>query len=238
MDGGALAIDTCRFPWHDVTRRVVRQEIVRWIRCHKVCGVMTAFPCTSWSRARWPPLRTTLQLAGVDGLNEKEQKQVADGDATLRFATAVVRACLAADVPCICENPAAGMAWLEPSMQKLRVRASSDTTCDLCQFSAPWRKRTRLVAWCCGAPPAQFTALCQGRHGLCSRTDKPHLVLRGKCPSTGQDRTKIAQAYPVTFARAIAKWFCDGRERLRLSRLNFASSGPVHRTGMGQESRL
>ena len=180
---------------------------------------MIAFPCTSWSRARWPPLRTTLQLSGVDGLGDKEKQQIKDGNATLMFAIAVVKACLAAHVPCVCENPASSMAWLEPSMQRLKVRCSSDTTVDLCQCGAAWRKRTRLVAWNCMLPPQSLQALCHGLKGICDRTGRPHLILRGKDPCTGADRTKIAQAYPVQFAKEVAKWICLGKDKLELVRL-------------------
>ena len=119
----------------------------------------------------------------------------------------------------LCENPASSMAWLEPSMQRLMIRCSSDTTVDLCQCGAAWRKRTRLVAWNCMLPPQSLQALCHGLKGICDRTGRPHLILRGKDPCTGADRTKIAQAYPVQFAKEVAKWICLGKDKLELVRL-------------------
>ena len=34
------------------------------------------------------------------------------------------------------------------------------------------------------------------RRGLCSRTGKPHVILRGGCPGTGKPMTHFAAAYP------------------------------------------
>ena len=46
--------------------------------------------------------------------------------------------------------------------------------------------------------------LCTGRHGLCSRTGKHHIVLTGTDRNTGKLWTRIAEPYPPKLCSKLA----------------------------------
>ena len=208
---GVVCIDAARCEWHDVCRPACAREIVRWIRLRKVAGAMCAFPCTTWSRARHPPLRTSSCLFGKPNLQEKEKVQVQIGNQTFLFTGRVVKAANAVWMPIVCENPVGSMAWIASPMAELRALASKEASTDMCQFACRWRKRTRLVGWQVSRPPADLFKLCSSG-AVCSATGRPHLVLRGTMPGTGIAYTRIAQAYPTQLATKLALWISQSSD--------------------------
>ena len=98
-------------------------------------GIMCAFPCTTWSRARHPPLRTNAFLFGKPGMRDHEEEQVRIGNLTSALASRMVKAAIAVRIPIVCENPVASMAWRASPMSELRVQAGMEASTDLCKFS-------------------------------------------------------------------------------------------------------
>ena len=216
-------IDVVRYPWHDVTRIACAQELVGWIRRKIVHGVMVAFPCTTWSRARWPALRTSEYLLGKPHLNESERAQVELGNKTFGFTCRIVKAAISSLTPCLCENPVASMAWSALPMKDLVLQGVAMNT-DFCQYGARWRKRTKLVGWNMVSQHGGLDHLCSAGV-VCSLSGLPHVVLRGKQGIVNW--TKISQAYPTRLARLLAAWLLrsvDVKEYRRLLK----ACGPDH----------
>eukprot|EP00973_Karenia_brevis_P024336 3357165-Karenia_brevis.AAC.1 len=72
-------------------------------------------------------------------------------------------------------------------------------------WGAAWRKRTGFLAFDLDLGQLELH-LCQGpnkRQGICVRTSKPHLQLRGT-NSAGVFKTRVAQAYPKKLCREVA----------------------------------
>ena len=182
------------------------------------------FPCTTWSRARWPPLRTSSHLQGLPSLNENEKSQVDIGNCTYQFACKVVAAAIRSKVPCVCENPQRSMAWMAPPMSELMMVAIVLDT-DMCQYRARWKKRTKLCGWNMVSQHAGLDLKCSGR-GECSLTGKQHIVLTGTV--NGVARTRLAQAYPPALARKLAEWLYRSQELKVYNRLVKSCCGPDH----------
>ena len=67
---------------------------------------------------------------------------------------------------------------------------------DMCAFGARWRKFTKVACWARHHPEAPAVARCTCRKGLCSFSDKPHIVLTGHDPVSGILWTRLAEPYP------------------------------------------
>ena len=100
------------------------------------------------------------------------------------------------------ENPNTSNLWhIEELAAWVLSERLSVVDVDYCQFSQPWRKRTRfLFSSCMNADALQ--RLCRGHKGLCSRTGLAHVQLQGKV--NGVNRTKLAEPYPRQLCHRIA----------------------------------
>ena len=137
---------------------------------------------------------------------------------TARVTARLIRACLAARVPCGLENPQTSLLWGSPFLRRLVAHPRAQVLdLHLCQCGARWRKATKVVLWECVNCP-QVALKCSGRRGVCSASCKPHIVLAGRDPSGGL-WTRRAQAYPPRFARVFARALADGSEHLCLQNL-------------------
>lgn len=113
-----------------------------------------------------------------------------------------------------------------PPISRL-LKVGNLVSTDFCQFGTAWRKRTGLASWnACDLSPA--VRLCCGRNFLCSRTHKPHMILKGRAPS-GASWTKIAEPYPVQFARAAWTALDRAADHNALTR-RFQIAGASHKT--------
>jgi hypothetical protein len=92
-----------------------------------------------------------------------------------------------------------------------------------CQFQAPWRKATKVVAWF--SPSLQLLSRrCVGRRGICSASGRHHIVLSGAGPD-GRKYTSIAAAYPTRLAQALGRTVIFAIEAAKQSRLASLAAG-------------
>jgi hypothetical protein len=186
-------------------------DIIRgWIRSGVVAAVALGPPCSSWSLARrgvpgspGGPLRTREHIMGLPGLPDTDRQKVRLGNRTMRAAAAIMQAARAAGVPASLENPASSRMFHSPPLARLgRSPEAQIATADFCQYGARWRKRTKILAVNVG-DVSRLERRCSGRHGICSRTKKAHLILEGSC-TDGRPWTLVAQPYPQPYATALA----------------------------------
>ena len=167
-----LSFDLAADASFDLSRPVVQQVILGWIASRVVRGVWCGFPCTTWSTARWPPLRSAARLRGLPEkvLSPIDAQKVRTGNATIDAAKRVARACAHYIVPCILENPHSSLAWQEAGMAQIRrLACAQEVVVDYCQYGSPWRKRTRLLCLHIASTPSMCRR-CAGKQGICSRT--------------------------------------------------------------------
>ena len=218
---GVVSIDIGIHPFFDLTDPNILRLIEGWIRGGCISGIWLATPCTSWSRAShgpvgssWGPLRSRDHLFGFPGLCVGDQLKILLGNKTM-FATArIIRCCRRVHVPCCFENPAGSMIWkVDPIARLCKGGFSRSNTTDFCQHGAKWRKRTRVQTWFC-QPSDLLNKCCQGRHGLCSRTGRHHIILKGQDPVSKQLWTHLAQPYPASFCHAGANLLIDSADAI------------------------
>ena len=161
----------------------------------------------------------------LPNLSIKDQQRIDDGNATMLQTCSIIRACIRNDVPCILENPSTSMMWAAPPLQKLmKNRFCSQTLCDMCQFGARWRKRTKLVGWHIESFH-RLSHLCAGKKSICSRTHKPHIILQGYQKGSNILWTALAQVYPCQFGSALADTLIESFLHIRACTANQVLSG-------------
>lgn len=198
----------------DLTHPAVRSLIAGWLRARVVRGVWVGFPCTTWSVARRPALRSKAYVWGLPGLNASEQDQIRNGNATVRAAVCVLREFLRSGIPAVAENPLSSLAWQLPlfvhSAQSPGVR---NVSFDFCAFGTPWKKPTRL--WSAHCHIEQLGKQCGGPPGRC-HTGRGHVRLSGRGPD-GRLRTKVAEPYTARLAVAAAHALASAADRIEVA---------------------
>ena len=200
--------DDCRL---DICDPSIFSVIEGWIRSRCIHGIWLATVCTTWSRARhgpvgssWGPLRTNHHIYGLPGLSSKDRHKLLVGNRTMRVSARIIGLCIQYHIPCFLENPAGSMMWCAPPIAKHCGHASSrQFITDFCQHGARWRKRTRIQTWNAQECPA-LNVCCSGHGGICSRSNKRHIVLKGQDPVSKQLWTHLAQPYPRAFCHKAA----------------------------------
>ena len=193
-------------PQGDLTSRKVRAHIKRDIRRGKVLSAMVAPPCTTFSvaRDRTAVIRTRRRPWGLSQVSAKDRAKLLEGNRCMRAAIDLIKYLHRYGIPWILEHPFSSKAWFLPELQSLEQTPNVQVAvCDFCQYNAQWRKRTRFL---CGHVDGQDLARLQKRcwgHGICSRTNKPHIQLTGS-NSQGVPWTRIAQPYPGQLCHHLA----------------------------------
>ena len=207
---GCVSIDIVHGDHHDLTNPTVQRIIRSWIHSGLVWVIWLGTPCNSWSRARHDinggGPRSNDHIWGLppDQLSPADQLRIALGNATLKFSCSIVRMCRKYKIPCCLENPASSLIWKAPPLRILSSLGSIATS-DFCQYGKPWRKRTNVCTW--NVDPGELvTNTCKGRGGVCSRTHKKHIVLKGLHPTRHIPWTKVAEPYPSPWVKAW--WAC------------------------------
>jgi hypothetical protein len=211
----------------DLLSRSVVKLLLGWINSGCIAGVWLATPCTSWSRARhgppqsgWCTFCSNQHIMGLPNLKPRDVDKIALGNRTMLVAARIIRLCISCHVPCFFENPSSSMIWLAGPIKYLCSRPSHILNLtDFCQHGARWRKRTRISAWNT-SPAPKLNMICKGHHGICSRSNKHHIVLTGSDPISKQLWTHIAQPYPAAFATAAADALIDSAGFVRDRRLS------------------
>jgi len=182
-----------------------------------VCGVWLGITCASFTLARrgnpdysgWPPPLRSNDPEGIYGLpnlNAKDKERVRLGNRLANRAAVIIRLCRDANVPVFLENPASSRLWIFPPILRLLSSASQLETFHQCQYDSPYKKQTQIAMW--NFVSTQLAKKCTGSQTLCSSSQKPHVVLSGTDPATGEFRTSQASAYPWKFARLFASELC------------------------------
>ena len=163
--------------WDLRSTRIV-EWVLHMVTKRRVLYVHSGVPCTTFSIARRPALRSAARPWGFD----PAEAQTATGNVLMSRALVVLWAIRrAAWGSGSHEHPLSAYSWRLPSVKSLLAAPDVDSlTFSMCQFGAPYRKDTRLLLVRAGflAPLAQR---CSGGHD--------HVRLSGS-------RTSAAAAYP------------------------------------------
>ena len=192
-------------------------------KCFSVAG-MLHIPCETFSSARHgkPGGRTPVPLRdygenvwGLPGLAPRDQAKLEQGNKIARALLFIRDDLKNAGFPAGLENGDQSMLFKVPEMgaedaQMLKV-------C-YCMMGRPFRKRTRFLVWNAPSPrileeevrrsATKFS--CSSPKGVCRRTGKPHLLLRGWV--RGKALTKKGEKYPKKFVNMIARILCSPAE--------------------------
>ena len=151
--------------------------------------------CSSFSRAVRPPVRTSTDPEGLDGLSSTMQEKVALGNRHCSWLSGIVKLCIIHSVHYWIENPDISFLWWMPDFSFLSPReASSCFRLDYCVCGTAWRKRTRIVT----------DLHLAGQFAFCSRLHT-HRRLVGWSRTHGCAWTRAAQAYP----KRLCFWLAD-----------------------------
>ena len=207
---GVLSFELSFGDENDLTRPSLQRLITGWLTSHCIAGIWFGTPCSSWSLARrgpygsaWGPLRSQEFPLGLPDLSPADRFKVREGNRTAQLTAKLIRKAVECGVPCALENPHTSRLWSSPWIAPLlSVEEFRGFVVDMCQFGAPWRKRTRVGTWLTREPgPGSSLAqphLCRGRKGICSSSGQPHIVLCGRT-------CKRAESYPESFASEFAR---------------------------------
>ena len=198
----------------DLSRPVVVKRICRLLRSQQCRGMVLAPPCTTFSIARRPALRSMAQPWGKDNLSEKEQAQLHAANVLIRNTLTIIRVATACKVPWALENPRSSLLWQVPEMCSIaRQSASSYTDLHMCGFGSRWRKATRLLSSRIAKMDEMIRKCCPSAAGVCSFSKQPHIRLQGRDPH-GVSWTRRAQEYPALFCARLSELLINaGRER-------------------------
>ena len=218
--------------WHlknDLLSSSVQSRIRGWIRSGLICAVWMGTPCNSFSRARDrpggpPPLRSDDCPNGLPGLAPHDEEKVRVGNILARFPISIFQCCAHLQVPATIENPETSRLWKLESFQAVRLtKHVAWTSTDFCQDCTPWRKRTAFLSTQLhhvtytpderdrSAPFVRSSLMqaamrrCDGDNKNCSRSHRPHQLLRGIQPSTGRFFTIVAEPYPRGLCRRLVQ---------------------------------
>ena len=223
-----MALDVILSDAHDLFRPVVFEIISGCRESISISFIWLGTPCSSWSRARhdlpdsWGP-RSRNHIWGKPNLSDRDKERVKIGNRTLNYSNRIIKLAKTLFIPVVIENPDSSYLWHAPTLVRLSGD-SDDVIVDFCQFKKRRRKRTRLRVWLM-SELTTVSRTCSGRHGVCSATGKPHIVLSGR-NRNGIPWTKIAEPYPALLSKILAKTILrgiDNRElAFRMSRLCWA----------------
>ena len=143
---------------------------------------------------------------------ESDKLLLQTGNRTFLASLAILRCCLACNVPVAMENPATSLMWQLSDWHTLRVRQDfANLRLDMCAFGTPYQKATRVYTWMLTARLPSRAYLCGMKRGKrsqtpsaakCGRSGQAHCQLTGACKKTGF-KTKLAAMYPEGFAKAM-----------------------------------
>jgi hypothetical protein len=200
----ALRIDVQNKVSLDLSRPSVVEAILVLIDSGVVKAVHVAPPCSTWSRARRPALRSRQFLYGLPNLSARQQQQVLEANRLARHTLLVVKSCALKGIITTIENPQSSMLWELPDWKQELLASYADIDLDQCQFGAAWKKPTK---WrCFNLFNVSCLALrCTSSH-ICSASGKEHVILRGRCPGSNIPWTRVAQSYPFKLCHFFASF--------------------------------
>ena len=157
-------------------------------------GIGAGPPCSSFSTAVCPPVRSAAHPRGVPGLPAAWQKKLNEGNLHSNFVLKLLRLC-GSNVYYWVENPHGSWLWRQRGWQRWLGRTDVwQFVGDHCRFGTAWRKRTRLAT--------NIASL--GRLRLLCNCSCGHTTLRGRGPG-GVPYTQLAEPFPHAFALLLAE---------------------------------
>ena len=171
--------------------------LIKRIRAGCYWCIHLAPPCSSFSRARQPKVRSRQHPWGLPRLRGRAARLVEMGNYLCLVALEILKECLKHGVMFSLENPVSSMMWEFPPMREfVEAHATFRVTMDYCRYGTPWKKPTTFLT-----NIEELRALgkrCNHRHA--------HQELRGR-DSEGILWTTRACSYPrqlcVEYAEAI-----------------------------------
>jgi hypothetical protein len=213
---GSLAIDIRRGAQWDLSINGPWRHLAQWAQDGKIVGFMAGFPCTTFSIARQPPLRSKVEPWGRSHLSDKDVSILEAANSMLRCFLVFLRVCIRLRIPCVIENPATSRLFWIPQLRRLaRHPHFRRFKFDQCAFGAPWRKPTILYTWHLTDSPG-FHVCCKGTQGGCEFSGTPHSQIGG--PAGGGSIAKRSQRYPPKLAATLARQIAASAENLALHR--------------------
>ena len=179
----------------DLRRAEVQERYLERIANGWYCYVALGPPCSSFSSARCPAVRSNDHPFGKPHLSPTDEQKVSEGNQLAIFSYCVLMLCLQFGIAASLEQPAGSWLWKLPQFISLLALAGvSLVLFPFCAFDTPWRKRTKLLL--VNAQPLELLS----RKCSCKTA---HQVLQGRSPS-GRSWTSEAQPYPPALCRAWA----------------------------------
>ena len=196
-------------------------EAIEWWRARikdgQVRGWLGGPPCETWSVARYlpdgpPPLRTLLDIWGLDSVDERQSAQLTLGNFLLQASLSLALTSVAHGGVALIEHPAIPTWRPEAvSIWFLRVvRALAAAPCvaemevDQCEFGQVSKSPTHLLA--VRLPALETLLRDTPGGGVCSHGSHPPL---SGVDSDGRFRTARKKQYPSELCRRFALAFVD-----------------------------
>ena len=194
---------------HGITKPELQKAIIGRIRAGHALYTWMGVLCKSWSRARNMPggpcmLRSSEFVMGLGDIKHAgDRTQVTEGNGMMRFAAQVMRTVFGSNSGAAIENPWSSWIWQARPFRALVTHHGFHLArTGFCMFGTPWQKGTGI---CTNSNPAYMERRCTGvKRGLCARTLKPHIELRGTLPD-GRCLTAVAEQYPRSSCTALAR---------------------------------
>ena len=152
---------------------------------------------------------------GLPGLAPRDQAKLEEGNKIARALLSIRDDLKNAGQPVGLENGDGSMLFRVPEMGA--EDAEMLKVC-YCMMGKPFRKRTRFLVWNAPSPKILKEEIhrcatdfsCSSPGGVCRRTGKPHLILRGWVRAKAL--TKQGEKYPKKFVNMIARVLCSPAE--------------------------
>ena len=189
------SIELSSSPCYDVKEIRLVQWVIYMLKVGRFGAIMLEPPCTTFSPAAHPAVRSYSQPRGF---NERCPK-THNGNCLAFNCLAIALAAGRYNRPCLLEQPfLSKMAWLSMWRFLLREKNFSEAVCASCAFGSPHLKQFRLLTY--GLDAAGMTVRCRGGH--------KHLRIEGKW-------TKPSAVYVPALAEHFALHFKRALVRLR-----------------------
>ena len=154
----APPIDLSASQYYNLADIRLLEWVLEMIRCGRIRALMLEPPCTSFSPARHPMLRSYAEPLGFDRL----EPQTWAGNRMAFFSFVIMRWCRAFFCFCLLEQPRRSkMCWTK-FWKALLASGFDESIIASCCFGSPHQKEFRMLHW--GLSSGRLTARCPGGH--------------------------------------------------------------------------
>eukprot|EP00435_Cladocopium_sp_Y103_P064341 s255_g26.t1 len=192
----SLCFDLEHSPAEDLDDPQLRSLLFQLLRLGCFIGLGGGPVCSSFSMAVRPPVRSAEEPYGKHELGPKMQAKVATGISMALWFFKLLEAGLHEGLAVWIENPTASWMFRLPEWKSLVARWPELRAwiVDYCRFGTKWRKRTKFFS----------NTILGGLKTFCNGCAE-HQLLKGRSKQYKMSWTRVAQAYPVGVARAVAR---------------------------------